>query len=127
MSTSNPYYSPADHGLTVVGEACDPTAEYSFDIMVVWTDGRRLYYATDSGCSCPEPFEYLATNDSLWLLESALTSGLQTEALAAVDNWAGPNVTNSAWIETISRLKQHIRAWNPRRGTTPHSPLASST
>lgn len=56
---TNPYYNPQSRGLTVVGELEDPGASYtaSFTTLVVWTDGKRLLWATDSGCSCPCPFE----------------------------------------------------------------------
>lgn len=54
---TNPYYNPQSRGLTVVGELEDPGAIYSFTTLVVWTDGKRLLWATGSGCSCPCPFE----------------------------------------------------------------------
>lgn len=54
---TNPYYSPEATGLTIVGEVDDLRASYSFNMLVVWTDGKRLLWATDSGCSCPSPFD----------------------------------------------------------------------
>ena len=58
------YYNPEEHGLTPVGEISWTDEPYQFDLTVVWKDGQGLYYwASDSGCSCPEPFEYLVFAD----------------------------------------------------------------
>lgn len=55
---SNIYYSPEDHGLEVLASLDISEPDYSFDLLVVWKDAdSRLYYAEDSGCSCPCPFE----------------------------------------------------------------------
>ena len=53
----NPYYDPQKLGLKIVGEI-DCGGGYEFDKFVVWekADGSK-WYATDSGCSCPSPFE----------------------------------------------------------------------
>lgn len=68
----NIYYSPEAFGLTVVGELNDPNASYSFDDFVVWqhTDGR-LFYASDSGCSCPSPFEEISGIEDLTELRTS--------------------------------------------------------
>jgi hypothetical protein len=53
------YYSPENYGLEIVGEIEWSDASYQFDLTVVWRrklDGQ-LFYADDSGCSCPSPFE----------------------------------------------------------------------
>lgn len=55
--SSNVYYSPENLGLTVFGQV-DDGADYEFDIFAVWQDANgTLYWAADSGCSCPCPFE----------------------------------------------------------------------
>lgn len=79
-------YSPEDYGLTLVKEIDDPEAFYSFDMFCLWrhTDGR-LFYATDSGCSCPMPFEEynaaedltLLTNDSFDEFEKRLNEWME--------------------------------------------------
>lgn len=60
------YYSPEDHGLEVFGELDEPNMSYEFHMLVVWQskDGR-LWYAEDSGCSCPSPFEDCHSTDDL--------------------------------------------------------------
>lgn len=48
---------PERHGLTIVDEL-EFGGPYEFDTRIVFkhTDGR-VFYAHDSGCSCPIPFE----------------------------------------------------------------------
>lgn len=54
---NNPYYNPEAHGLAKVDEVDLSEPCYSFDLLVVWADEKGLYLGTDSGCSCPTPFE----------------------------------------------------------------------
>lgn len=51
------YYAPEKLGMEQIAEQ-DWADAYEFDMLVVWrdTDGK-LRAATDSGCSCPTPFE----------------------------------------------------------------------
>lgn len=54
----NIYYSPEDFGLQIVGSFDFAEEDYSFDMCVVWKEARGKYWiGTDSGCSCPSPFE----------------------------------------------------------------------
>jgi hypothetical protein len=49
---------PEAFGLEIVAEFYDPDACYDFDTFIVWKDkAGSFYYAGDSGCSCPTPFE----------------------------------------------------------------------
>jgi hypothetical protein len=78
----NAYNEPGKLGLEIVGEACDAEANYSFDLFVVWKDAAgHLYYAEDSGCSCPEPFEFYRE-------VSDLTAATVAEIHVALDEWA---------------------------------------
>lgn len=56
----DPYSSPEQHGLTSVGELYDPELSYEFSILAVWrrVEDGALFWAADSGCSCPSPFEW---------------------------------------------------------------------
>ncbi len=52
----NPYCSPKKLGLAMFTLQKDP--DYDFNIIAFWTPGGGVVYsATDSGCSCPSPFE----------------------------------------------------------------------
>lgn len=56
---SNPYYNPEKIGLVTIAQLDLREPDYSFDMVVVWrhTETGQLYWAHDSGCSCPSPFE----------------------------------------------------------------------
>ena len=57
--TENPFYNPSACGLKMVDTLSFTDEAYQFDYLVVWkslSDGK-IYYARDSGCSCPTPFE----------------------------------------------------------------------
>ena len=62
---SNPYYNPEDLGLEIFFED-DQGGSYEFDMFVVWKGANGVFYtATDSGCSCPSPFEWASGLDDL--------------------------------------------------------------
>lgn len=54
----NPYYSPEECGLKLV-DSVDTAGSYEFDIFAIWIklDDFSIWWDTDSGCSCPVPFE----------------------------------------------------------------------
>lgn len=75
---SNPYYSPEALGLTIVGSAEDASAGGGFDEFMVWKDADGNYYwASDSGCSCPAPFDDVTPQRATL-----------AEIHAALDEWA---------------------------------------
>lgn len=52
------YGQPEAFGLTIVGEVEFSVPDYSFDFALVLRDEEgALWWARDSGCSCPSPFE----------------------------------------------------------------------
>lgn len=57
--SENIYYSPGHYGLQIVVEHENDPHPYGFDKYVVWQhmETGKLYFAHDSGCSCPSPFE----------------------------------------------------------------------
>ena len=63
----NLYYDDNALGLEKVGEFDISEPDYSFDIFAVWRDPITgdFYTATDSGCSCPSPFEDISSRDDL--------------------------------------------------------------
>jgi hypothetical protein len=73
----NVYYSPEQYGLEPIGEINWYEPDYSFDLTVVWISVEGVYYwASDSGCSCPCPFEDTEFADlssgTFWDLEKVL-------------------------------------------------------
>jgi hypothetical protein len=76
------YYDPEQYGLTTVGEISFDDGSWQFDMGVVWWHPERhvFFYAEDSGCSCPSPFEDYHSVESLGqpLNLSALIAKLRT-------------------------------------------------
>ena len=55
---TNVYYNPQIHSLEIIGEIVWSEPCYDFDLTMVWKSKRGEYWvASDSGCSCPSPFE----------------------------------------------------------------------
>lgn len=78
MSMSSPYYTPENWGLTLVGEVEWRDESYEFDLTVVWhhKDTGRFFVESDSGCSCPVPFEGISKLADLAVYDS-LSAGLE--------------------------------------------------
>lgn len=53
----NPIYNADKFGFEIVAnwDAYDP--DYDFDIILILKKDGKLWLASDSGCSCPTPFE----------------------------------------------------------------------
>lgn len=60
---NNIYYDPEKFGLTTVGSVEWRPCSYEFDFTVVWKQGGKYLTGSDSGCSCPTPFEDHGIND----------------------------------------------------------------
>lgn len=80
----NVYYHPEKHDLEKVLEGDRSSGDYEFDILCIWRgmNDKKLYYATDSGCSCPSPFEDHNGLDSLTPILPETLDVFETEALA---------------------------------------------
>lgn len=64
---NNVYGSPEKFGLTMVGSIEWDDDDYQFDLTAVWKNSTGGYYlASDSGCSCPSPFEDLNSVSDLF-------------------------------------------------------------
>lgn len=86
MGYDNPdiYYQPEKFGIKPIGEVEWDDESYQFNFTVVWqslTDPAVFYWATDSGCSCPAPFE-----DFTGLDYEEVHTGTKAEAIAAILN-----------------------------------------
>lgn len=67
----NPYYAPLKQGLEIVGGIDYREESWEFNLVYVWKrlSDNALFWAQDSGCSCPDPFAGLEVGD-LNVLES---------------------------------------------------------
>ena len=56
---NNVYYSPDKSGLSNIVTLDEPGRSYDYRTLIVVQDNKtgRVFYAEDSGCSCPTPFE----------------------------------------------------------------------
>lgn len=59
---SNIYYDPEKFDLEII-ETVDAGHSYEFDMLALFRRGNNFYIGTDSGCSCPLPFEGVGVND----------------------------------------------------------------
>lgn len=57
MWDRNIYYNPEVYNLELVDSVELEEDAYSFYKLAIWKDKEGYYLGTDSGCSCPEPFE----------------------------------------------------------------------
>jgi hypothetical protein len=71
-SKPDPYYNPDKFDLEILGVLDLCYESYSFHDLVVWRhlETGQIYWAEDSGCSCPSPFEDLTSMDQLNTLDS---------------------------------------------------------
>lgn len=84
------YCNPEKFGLEVVVSLDQPNMSYEFNMFVVWrrkADGV-LFYGSDSGCSCPSPFE--GVNDVSSLSELKNIDAFEQELNAWGDSFFDP-------------------------------------
>lgn len=83
----NPYYSPDKLGLEMI---CfdEPDLCYEYNTLCYWaTKDGRIYSASDSGCSCPTPFEAHDKDTTEDVLETLERVGSIEHAKAIFDSW----------------------------------------
>lgn len=97
------YYSPEKFNLEKVVEGDRSDGCYQFDLLVVWRDTKtgELYYGTDSGCSCPSPFEDQGLLDLALIAPESLESFEQ--AALAKDGDEGRSYLTPAEVQSIRR------------------------
>lgn len=101
------YYDPTIAGLEVIGEAAEEP-DWDFDMFMVWrrvADGALLY-ATDSGCSCPSPFENTSVNDLIEI-------GTYDEFSIALNEWVS---TKSRSCTGVTELRAAVAVALAQRG-----------
>lgn len=69
-----------DSGIEQVGYASESDLYYEYHDFMVLRKDDVYYWASDSGCSCPCPFEYLS-------FPGDFESGNAIQALNALDAW----------------------------------------
>jgi hypothetical protein len=104
----NVYYDPAAFNLEVVGSFEFAEPDYSFDMCVVWKNERgQFFVGTDSGCSCPCPFEDQTLDDLDGPYDrSGLKTRLEYLANDKASDRAGYNYGND--IATLLRSVREV-------------------
>lgn len=97
----NIYTDPEKFGLKIVGYL-NEGGGYDYAMFVIWTDGKHLFWADESGGSCPSPFEYTRIND--------LATGSKDALYRGIDLWETYGRNNN--VARVA-LKDKIRAWKP--------------
>ncbi|MFJ5103193.1 hypothetical protein [Streptomyces sp. NPDC088554] len=96
------YSSPERFGLTIVG-SLDAPLSYEFSMLVVWQrdEDGALLWDTDSGCSCPSPWENRSSVDGLRRIDNV------AEFVREARSWAtGQDIAR----DDMERLVRKVRA-----------------
>jgi hypothetical protein len=104
---SNIYYNPEAFDLKIV-DSVDFADGYDFDMIVVWKtlDGERMYWAHDSGCSCPSPFEDYNSIDALEVLNRHTWDNFER---AVRDAYRGQTADKDAFIRLVKKEYKLIK------------------
>lgn len=102
----NIYYDPKAFGLSTFGEIEYSSGCYEFDTLVIWEDERGgLWWARDSGCSCPTPFE----DENRDTIQPIRTADDAAKAFA-YDGYGGPPSAVTEGVDLLARVLDHLRA-----------------
>jgi len=82
----NPYYNPEQLNLELL--SFEAGYCYKFDTLCFWaTETGQIYSASDSGCSCPTPFEGYVGEDQKDVLQQLERVGSLEQAENLFDEW----------------------------------------
>lgn len=104
------YHQPEKFDLALLVETDDQNASYSFHMVVVWahrTTGK-LYWAEDSGCFCPSPFEGFNNIESVTPLNPQ-TYGTWIQAMR--NSGASLDARNRAITKVASYQMKQVRSY----------------
>lgn len=97
------YCSPEKLGLTEIA-SIEKEPDYDFDMVVVWKhEAGTVYWAADSGCSCPSPFEDYHRLEDLHVLPDTMD-----ELKAAVERLPSCRATDEQefWKDVRKALRK---------------------
>jgi hypothetical protein len=102
---NNLYYSPEKSGFSTFADL-DTADSYEFDIFLILKrdSDNRLFYVTDSGCSCPTPFEWVEIKD----LNEITPDTLHNFELALKYH---QNISIDDVLSITKRVKDHIKSF----------------
>jgi len=83
----NPYYDAEKLGLSLM-IFDEPDLSYEFNTLIFFvTPDKQVYVASDSGCSCPTPFEDYSVTDLDEFKKRMERVGSVDQGLNTFDNW----------------------------------------
>jgi len=99
----NPYYNPSECGLEMF-DSIDCGESYEFDIFAIWKklDDSSLWWDSDSGCSCPIPFDPSEDRHNL----NQITKDTLYNFELALKNHHG--ISNSDYNRILIKVKEYI-------------------
>lgn len=104
------YNSPERYGLVEVWEY-DEAGSYEFDKFIVWFKPKtnEVFWASDSGCSCPSPFEDHKFPSDFGVTPFAVWDPLER----ALGEWKKDSYssTNLNVIEAMQNIRNKILFW----------------
>jgi len=121
----NLYYYPEKHGAVKLAEHDLAEPCYSFDLLVAWKTADGIYLGTDSGCSCPSPFEsYNGLQDATGPLtvEQALEEAANLKTAAYEPNYDLEN-----WNEFVMAVSRAHVIETPALGSSDSSSTGSQS
>lgn len=103
--TPDLYHQPEKFGLEPFCSLDEPGMSYSFNMFQVWrhTETNELYWAQDSGCSCPSPFQDFTSLEHATKLDKLDLPNF----VAAVNEFAEPFLLGEKQI-LIAKVAQHL-------------------
>ena len=82
----------------------EPDMSYEYHTLVVWEKAQRLFWAEDSGCSCPTPFEdYNLAN------LNKLNKRTYKEFDAALSAFENPPYGQAVAADEIAKVRHDIK------------------
>lgn len=107
--SANVYYNPENFGLTILHNI-DHSDCYEFDTLLIFQhEDGTLYYAQDSGCSCPTPFEDFNSISDLTLVTNETFNSFKD----TLKNHHGVDIAEflevSADIEKLLKKQQKLK------------------
>lgn len=104
MPEINPYYDPAKLGLIML-EFDQPNMDYEYNTLCFWvTESGQVYSASDSGCSCPTPFEYYSGKSQKQVIQKLERVGSLEQAIRIFDSWNKSSYGNKPLLPADEKL-----------------------
>lgn len=110
---SNIYNDPHDFGLEIFEHISDDRASYDFDDFCVFRrkEDGKLFWAKDSGCSCPCPFEDVKVDDLTPIVDLGQFD-LDLEAYRVPYGEHFARCSTARKQEVVRKIKEYLEAPN---------------